>query len=99
MRWTKANGIIFSILLSIASSGCAHRVAEVSFQIPFRPPLPSIPADSLSCLTDQTYHALVIRDVSQAEHIIVLEGLLEKFGGQKAPVDQGLVGRESLPTR
>lgn len=44
--------------------------------IPARPDVPRLNADALSCLSDQAYEALAVRDQMLQSHIHVLEGLI-----------------------
>lgn len=63
----------------ILSSGCAkERIVYVQdpLPIPDWPELPRIKADSMQCLSDDAYEALVKRDALQASHIRLLEAII-----------------------
>ena len=66
------------LLVAIISSSCATTAPPVAAELPLPPPveLPRIRAESLMCLTDATYAALVRRDRLQAERIRTLESII-----------------------
>ena len=84
--WTQARGIILSktskaafAALFLALAGCAARVEFVPSPAvcPPVPPLPSISAQELQPLTDDTYRKLVERELRLKEHIGQLRTLCE----------------------
>ena len=65
--------------LFLALAGCAARVEYVPMSVscPPVPPLPSISAQELQPLTDDTYRKLVERELRLKEHIGQLRTLCE----------------------
>lgn len=65
--------------LFLALAGCAARVEYVPMSVscPPVPPLPSISAQELQPLTDDTYRKLVERELRLKEHIGQLRSLCE----------------------
>ena len=65
--------------LFLALAGCAARVEYVPMPVscPPVPPLPSISAQELQPLTDDTYRKLVERELRLKEHIGQLRSLCE----------------------
>ena len=81
---TAAAGLIVTALavaLFPALPGCAMPEREVYVQeplpLPERPVVPTIPAEALECLDDETYRDLAERDAALEAHIARLEAIIE----------------------
>ena len=79
-----AVGIVVTVLaiaLATTLPGCAMPEREVYVQeplpLPERPVVPTIPAEALECLDDETYRDLAERDAALEAHIARLEAIIE----------------------
>jgi len=66
-------------LAIILVAGCATTTTEyitTPLQIPDRPTLPTVVADDLQCLGNQTYEDMVARDAMLQAHIKRLEAII-----------------------
>lgn len=69
-----------ALTLVLAGSGCACDPviqSPVPLPMPARPDLPAIPADSLMCLSDEAYTALVERDAKLKAYAQQLEAIIQ----------------------
>jgi len=72
MRWA------IPIVLLLCG-GCATRTVYINTELPLppEPVLPTITAENVACLNDETYEALVRREARLKGHIFVLRKIIE----------------------
>lgn len=66
--------VIISLLTACATTN--ELFVQEPLPLPDRPALPTVSADALLCLSDETYEALAVRDQTRAEHITRLEAVI-----------------------
>ena len=67
---------ILTLLLAITLASCATTATVAVLPIPERPVLPSIPESELTCISDDAYRALVLRDKLWSGHVDTLENII-----------------------
>ena len=67
---------VLILLAAIISSSCATTATVAVLPIPERPVLPSIPESELTCISDDAYRALVLRDKLWSGHVETLENII-----------------------
>lgn len=65
------------LLICMLLAGCASKPTTFSLAKPPRPILPTIPAEQLECLPDDTYRAIVMRDSLRRWYAEELEAVIE----------------------
>lgn len=65
-------------------TGCAHQPVVVMPELPLpaEPALPTITAENIECLSDDTYEALVRREARLKGHIFVLRRIIEDHNSE-----------------
>ena len=74
---------LFAVTLIAIISGCAARTEILipALPLPDPPTLPTIPADEMTCLSDEAYEALVERDALRREYANRLRAIIEAHNG------------------
>lgn len=74
MRASRLASLLAAIILSL--SGCGATLEPVRLEVPPSLTLPTIPAEALTCLSDDAYEALVVRDTLLRARIKTLEDII-----------------------
>lgn len=72
--------VLLAAVAALALSGCATRTVYVVPELPLppAPTLPTISAGELSCLSDQAYEALAVRDALRRAYADQLRAIIEE---------------------
>jgi hypothetical protein len=71
-----------SLLLALLLVGCRTVYVTEPLPLPPQPLIPTIPAGSLMCLSDEAYEALVVRDVVLKGYADQLRAIIEAHNEQ-----------------
>lgn len=69
--------MLLSAIIFLSACGTATIPVSAELQLPPALDLPTLSADSLQCLTEETYSTLVTRDKLQSERIKTLGAIIE----------------------
>lgn len=73
------------LLAGLAACSTTTRYRPVELPLPAKPPLPTIPASEVACLSDATWRKLVIRYVTLENYIEDLRAIIEATHPNRHP--------------